>query len=93
MINYTSSGMGNVNVKMPGMFKTMENLQTTAEFASNLTANICLLLAMQTLSDLTSKRQSIFLVDLEQVFYEIFLGRKALFHFFKIKVYYTFLQE
>ena len=46
MINYTSSGMGNVNVKMPGMFKTMENLQTTAEFASNLTANICLLLAM-----------------------------------------------
>ena len=70
----------------------VQNNVTTAKFASNLTVNICLLLAMYTLSDLTSKRQSIFLVDLEQVFYEIFLGRKSLFHFFKIKVYYTFLQ-
>ena len=48
---------------------------------------------MQTLSDLTSIRQSIFLVDLEQVFDEIFSGQKSLFHFFKMKVYYTFLQE
>ena len=45
------------------------------------------------LSDLTSKRPSFFLVDLKQVFYEIFFGRKSLFHFFVIKVYYTFLQE
>ena len=47
---------------------------------------------METLSDLTSKRPSFFLVDLEQVFYEIFFGRKSLFHIFVIKVYYTFLQ-
>ena len=48
---------------------------------------------MYTSADVTSKRQSIFLVDLEQAFYGIFLSRKGLFHFFKIKVYYTFLQE
>ena len=65
---------------------------TTVKFAINLTANICLLLAMQTSSDLTSKRRSIFLIDLKQVFYAIFLGRKSLFHFIKIKVYYDFLQ-
>ena len=70
-----------------------QNNVPTAEFARYLTANIYLLLAMSTLSHLTSKRQSIFLVDLAQVFYEIFLGRKSLFHFFKIKVYYAFLQE
>ena len=80
------------NVKFGNGWYVQNNI-TTAEFAGKLTANICLLLAMQTLYDLTSTRQSIFLVDLEQVFYEIFLGRKALFHFFKIKVYYTFLQE
>ena len=48
---------------------------------------------MKTSPDLISIRHSIFLVDLEQGFYEIFLVRKALLHFFKIKVYYTFLQE
>ena len=48
------------NVKILDMFKIMQQLQTTAEFASNLTANICLLLAMYTLSDLTSKYQSFF---------------------------------
>ena len=87
MINYTSSGMR--NLKCENAWHVQNNV-TTAKFARNLTTNICLLLAMQTSSDLTSKRLSIFLVDLEQVFYEIFLGRKALFHFFKIKVYYTF---
>ena len=90
MINSTSSGMGNmkyVNVRH------VQNNVTTAKFAINLTANICLLLATQTSPDLTSKRQSIFLIDFEQVFYEIFLSRKALFHFFKTKVYYTFLQQ
>ena len=48
---------------------------------------------MEALSDLTSKRPSFFIVDLEQVFYEIFFGRQSLFHFFVMKVYYTFLQE
>ena len=48
------------NVKILDMFKIMQQLQTTAEFASNLTGNICLLLAMYTLSDLTSKYQSFF---------------------------------
>ena len=38
------------------------------------------------------KTPEIFLVDLEQVFYEIFFGQKSLFHFFLKKVYYTFLQ-
>ena len=66
-------------------------MQTTAELSSSLTANICFLLAMQTLSDLTTKRQNeFFLVYLEQILYEIFLGQKSLFHFFKIKVYYIF---
>ena len=48
---------------------------------------------MEPLSDLTSKHPSFFLVDLEQVFYEICFGRKSLFHFFVMKIYYTFLQE
>ena len=39
MINYTSSDVGNVKCDV-------QQLQTTAEFASNLTASICLLLAM-----------------------------------------------
>ena len=71
MTNYTSSGIGNVRYENAGH---VQNNVTTAEFASNLSANICLLLAMQTLSDLISKHQSIFLVDLEEVFYEIFSG-------------------
>ena len=90
MINYTSSGMGNLKCENA---RHVQNNVTTAKFAINLTTNIYLLLAMQTSTDLTSKRQSIFLVDLEQAFYEIFLSQKALFHFFKIQVYYTFLQE
>ena len=90
MINYTSNGME--NVKCENVWHVQNNV-TTSEFANSLTANICLLLAIDTLSDLTSKRRSILLVDLEQVFYEIFFGRKSLFQFFKIKVYYTFLQE
>ena len=84
-------------MKMPGKFHTMLQFQTTlttAEFASSLTANIYLLLAIYVLYDLTSKRPSIFfLVNLEQVFHEIFFGRKYLFHCFVVKVYYTFLQE
>ena len=83
MNNYTSSGIGNVRYENAGH---VQNNVTTAEFASNLSANICLLLAMQTLSDLISKHRSIFLVDLEEVFYEIFSGWKSLFHFFKKKV-------
>ena len=79
MNNYTSSGIGNVRYENAGH---VQNNVTTAEFASNLSANICLLLAMQTLSDLISKHRSIFLVDLEEVFYEIFSGWKSLFHFF-----------
>ena len=51
---------------MLGMFKTMQQLQTNAEFASKLIANICLLLAIWALSDLISKRPSFFLVDLEE---------------------------
>ena len=43
MINYTSSGMGNVKSEN---VRHIQNNVTTAEFASNLTANICLLLAM-----------------------------------------------
>ena len=43
MINYTSSGMG--NVKCENARHVQDNV-TTAKFASNLTANICLLLAM-----------------------------------------------
>ena len=43
--------------------------------------------------DIVWFNHNIFLVDLEQVFYEIFLGQKSFCHFFKIKVYYIFLQE
>ena len=74
MINYTSNGMG--NVKSENAWHVQNNV-TTSEFANNLTANICLLLAMDTLSNLPSKRRSILLIDLEQVFYEIFFGRKS----------------
>ena len=80
------------NVKCENAWHVQNNV-TTAEFASNLTAKHLLIVSNVGISDLTSKRQSIFLVDLEQVFYEIFLGRNSLFHFFKIKVYYIFLQE
>ena len=90
MINYTSSCMENLKCENA---QHVQNNVTTAKFAINVTANICLLLAMQTSPDLTSKRQSIFLIDLEHVFYEIFSSRKALFDFFKIKVHYDSLQE
>ena len=62
------------NVKCENMFKHVQSnvTITTSGSASNLTANICLLLAIQTLSDLISKRRSFFLVDFKQVFYEIF---------------------
>ena len=43
MINYNSYGMGNVKCENA---RYVQNNVTTAEFASNLTANICLLLAM-----------------------------------------------
>ena len=68
MINYNIISqvickMWNVrNVKMLGMFKIMYQLQAIAEFASNLTANICLFNL---------------LADFEQVFYEIFFGGKS----------------
>ena len=43
MISYTSSGMGNVKCENA---RHVINNATTVEFASDLTANICLLLAM-----------------------------------------------
>ena len=43
MINYTSNGMGNVKCENA---RHAQNNATTADFANNLTANICLLLAM-----------------------------------------------
>ena len=43
MINYTSSGMGNLKCENA---RLVQNNVTTAKFASNLTTNICLLLAM-----------------------------------------------
>ena len=43
MINYTSSGMGNVKCENSQHFS---NNVRTAEFASYLTVNACLLLAM-----------------------------------------------
>ena len=43
MINYTSSGMG--NLKYENAQQVQSNV-TTAKFASNLTANTSLLLAM-----------------------------------------------
>ena len=43
MINYTSSGMGNVKCENA---RHVQNNVTAAEFARNLTAHICLLLAM-----------------------------------------------
>ena len=47
MINYTSSGMGNLKFENA---RHVQNNVTTAKIASNLTASICLLLAS---SDLT----------------------------------------
>ena len=46
MINYTSSGKGNVKCENVRHVQNNAQLQTTAEFASNFTANICLLLAI-----------------------------------------------
>ena len=43
MINYTSSDMGNLKCEN---VQQVQNNVTTAKFASNLTANICLLLSM-----------------------------------------------
>ena len=47
MISYTSSGMG--NLKCENARHALNNV-TTATFAINLTANICLSIAMQTSS-------------------------------------------
>ena len=44
MINYTSSGMG--NLKCENAWHVQNNV-TTAKFDINLTANICLLLAFR----------------------------------------------
>ena len=43
MINYTSSGMENLKCENA---QHVQNNVTTAKFAINVTANICLLLAM-----------------------------------------------
>ena len=43
MINYTSSGMGNVKCENA---RHVQNNVTAADFASDLTVYICLLLAM-----------------------------------------------
>ena len=48
-------------------------MQTTAVISSNLTENVCLMLAIQILSDLFLKRQIVFLVNFEQVFHKSFL--------------------
>ena len=52
--------MGNVNCG--NMFKHVQNNEQSlaTKFASSLTAKICLLLAIQTLSNLISKRPSFF---------------------------------
>ena len=72
------------NVKCENVFKHVQNNVTIAKFASNLTANICLLL----------KSTLFFLsMTLNKLFYEIFFGWKSLFHFFVVVLYYTFLQE
>ena len=88
MNNYTSSGIGNVRYENAGH---VQNNVTTAEFASNLSANICLLLAMQTLSDLISKHRSIFLVDLKKFFMKSFQVENLCFTFLKkrfVKLFY-----
>ena len=66
------------NVKMLAMFKT---------------ANVCVILAIWTLSDLFSKRPKYFSLYFQQVFYKSFFGRNLLFHFFVAVVYNTSLQE
>ena len=43
MINHTSSGMGNLKCENA---RHVQNNVATAKFASNLTTDICLLLAM-----------------------------------------------
>ena len=69
IISHVICKMWNVrNVKMLGMFKIMYQLQAIAEFASNLTANICLF---------NLKAPVFLLADFEQVFYEIFFGGKS----------------
>ena len=50
------------NMKCENVFKHVQSNVTIAtnEFASNLTANICLLLVIETLFDLIPKRSSFF---------------------------------
>ena len=67
-------------------------MQTAAVFASNLTANVCLMLANLTLYDLFSKPPNYFSRWLSTSFLEIVFSRKSLFHFFVVVLYYTFLQ-
>ena len=73
---------------MRSMFKNNVTMQTTAKFACNATSNICLMLALQALSQLISKRPSFnFFLTLTKFSYETIFGRKSLFHFFVVKVY------
>ena len=68
------------NVKpYSNMFKAMQQFLATTEFACNLTTSISLLLVIQILSDLISKRPTFFVVflfaffvEFEQVFDKIF---------------------
>ena len=59
-------------------------MQTTAEFTKKSTANICLMLAIQTLSDLISKRPSLFLFLILNKSFINFFGR-SLFHFLQLQ--------
>ena len=84
MINYTSSGMEIVK---------WENARYNVTVANNWW--ICWQFNCKHLPIVSNvdiiwfnlKTPEKKIVDLEQVFYEIFLGRKSLFHFFRIKVY------
>ena len=72
------------NVKCGNMFKHVQNnfaIAATTKFASSLTAKICLLLAIQTLSNLISKGPVFLLVDFEQVFMNFFLLENLCFAF------------
>ena len=57
--------------KTLGMFKTMKQLLTTAEFASNFNCKHILTVGNLDII-LISRRPRLFLVDLEQVFNKIF---------------------
>ena len=93
MINYTSSGVGNVKCENARHVQNNITIANNCWISQQFNCKQLLFVSNVDTIWFNFKTPEFFLVYLEQMFYEIFLGQKSLFHFFKIKVYYIFYKS